>query len=43
MVCNFINFFERSVLTERFVLNYENNVFKTEKYLKFSFKNGKRN
>ena len=33
MACNFIIFFERSVLIERFVLNYENNVFKAEKFL----------
>ena len=30
---NFINFFERSVFIERFVLNYENNVYKTENFL----------
>ena len=30
---NFINFFERSVLVERFVLNYEDNVYKVENFL----------
>ena len=33
MAFNCIIFFERSVLIERFVLNYENNVFKAEKFL----------